>query len=142
MHSDISIGNKIQILTGIDLIEIERVKKIIERHGNSFLRKVFTEKEIEYCNAKKSSGVQSIAARFSAKEAVLKALGTGLTQGISLKDIEIINDFSGKPVVNLYGKAMEKYENLGGFCIEISLTHCKDYAAAQAAILVNNKGKI
>lgn len=139
MHSDICLRNKIQIQTGIDLADIDRIKKIINRYGNSFLNKVFTDKEIEYCNAKKNSCIQSIAARFSAKEAVLKALGTGLTQGISLKEIEIINDSSGKPVVNLYGKALEKYENIKAFCIEISLTHCRDYAAAQAAILIDTE---
>lgn len=139
MQSDISLQSEIEIRTGIDLIEVERIKKIINRYGNSFLRKVFTEKEIEYCNAKKSSCMQSIAARFSAKEAVLKALGTGLTQGISLKDIEIINNFSGKPIVNLYGRALEKYQNLRAFSIEISLTHCRHYAAAQASILITNK---
>jgi holo-[acyl-carrier protein] synthase len=79
--------------------------------------------------------MQSYAARFCAKEAVAKALGTGISQGISFQDIEIINEENGKPIVILYGEAERIYRNLGSKAIDISLTHSRDYAAAHAVIL-------
>ena len=79
--------------------------------------------------------MQRYAARFCAKEAVAKALGTGISQGISFQDIEIINEENGKPIVILYGEAERIYRNLGSKAIDISLTHSRDYAAAHAVIL-------
>ena len=116
---------------GIDLIEIERVKKVKEKWGMRFLERVYTPKELEYC-LKKKYPESSLAGRFAAKEAVMKALGTGLSLGISWKDIEIINDRKGKPEVTLYGKTKKI---LGKRKVLISISHTKEDAIAQAIII-------
>ncbi len=116
---------------GIDLIEIKRVKKVKERWGKRFLERVYTPKELEYC-LKKRYPETSLAGRFAAKEAVMKALGTGLSSGVSWKDIEIVNDRKGKPEVFLYGKTKEL---LGKKKVLISISHTKEDAIAQAIIL-------
>ena len=116
---------------GIDLIEIKRVKKVKERWGKRFLERVYTPKELEYC-LKKRYPENSLAGRFAAKEAVMKALGTGLSLGVSWKDIEIINDGRGKPEVFLYGKTRKI---LGKRKVLISISHTKEDAIAQAIII-------
>lgn len=112
---------------GIDIIEIDRIKNSIEKYNETFLKKVFTEKEINYCESHKAAKYQHYAARFASKEAVSKMLGTGFTKGIELCDIEIINETSGKPEVVLYGTAKkifeEKYDKM-----DISISHSKEYA--------------
>ena len=116
---------------GIDLIEIKRVTKVKERWGKRFLERVYTPKELEYC-LKKKYPEGSLAGRFAAKEAVMKALGTGLSSGVSWKDIEIINDRKGKPEVFLYGKTKKL---LGKKRVLISISHTKEDAIAQAMII-------
>jgi len=116
---------------GIDLIEIKRVKKVKERWGKRFLERVYTPKELEYCLRKKYPE-GSLAGRFAAKEAVMKALGTGLSSGVSWKDIEIINNGKGKPEVFLYGKTRKL---LGKKRVLISISHTKEDAIAQAMII-------
>ena len=116
---------------GIDLIEIKRVKKVKERWGKRFLERVYTPKELEYC-LKKKYPEGSLAGRFAAKEAVMKALGTGLSSGVSWKDIEIINDRKGKPEVFLCGKTKKL---LGKKRVLISISHTKEDAIAQAMII-------
>jgi len=116
---------------GIDLIEIKRVKKVKERWGKRFLERVYTPKELEYC-LKKKYPEGSLAGRFAAKEAVMKALGTGLSSGVSWKDIEIINDRKGKPEVFLYGKTKKL---LGKKRVLISISHTKEDAIAQAMVI-------
>jgi len=116
---------------GIDLIEIKRVKKVKERWGKRFLERVYTPKELEYCFRKRYPET-SLAGRFAAKEAVMKALGTGLSLGVSWKDIEIVNDRKGKPEVFLYGKTKKL---LGKKKVLISISHTKEDAIAQAIIL-------
>ena len=111
---------------GIDVIEVERVKSAIEKHGERFLRRIFTEREIEYCSGRKKPH-QSFAGRFAAKEAVMKAIGTGLSSGIRWKDIEILNDERGRPYVILHGRAKEMAGNLK---IDISISHSDTCAAA------------
>lgn len=112
------------ILCGVDIIEINRIKKIIDSDtGEAFKRKVFTPAEIEYCESRKKSKYQSYAARFAAKEAVSKALGTGISSGISLKDIEVLNHDCGKPYVVLKGRAQKILERLKGKSISVSLSH-------------------
>lgn len=113
---------------GTDIIEIERVKKSIEKYGPKFLDKLFTKKEQEYCLRFKESERQ-FAGRFAAKEACLKALGTGLSESISWTDLEILNDEKGKPVVTLHA-SLEK--RLGAPTILVSISHCKLYATATA----------
>jgi holo-[acyl-carrier protein] synthase len=118
---------------GVDLVEVGRVKKTIDRWGERFLNRVFTFKEKSYC-LKKAFPEQSLAARFAAKEAVLKAIGTGLSSGIGWKDIEIVNDISGKPEVSLGEKITKR---IGHKRILISLSHTKEFAIA-FAILVSD----
>jgi phosphopantethiene--protein transferase domain len=128
------------VLAGIDIVEIDRIKKAIERGGNSFIRRIYTPREIKYCEERGDARFGSYAARFSAKEAVSKALGTGISNGISFQDIEVVNDAGGKPRVILHGKAGERFRSLGGISMDISLTHSRDYAAAYAVIQTGKDG--
>lgn len=114
---------------GCDIIEISRIEKAMEREN--FLTHCFTDREIEYFNSKHNP-TQSIAAGFAAKEAVSKALGTGIS-GFSLTDIEILHHENGKPYVNLTGGAARIADNLGGK-VSISMSHSKDIAMAYAVL--------
>ena len=125
------------IYCGVDMIEIQRVKDSIDKYGESFLRKVFTRGEINYCESRKRADIESYAARFAAKEAVSKALGTGIARGVSFKGIELVISEEGKPKVVLHGMAREKYIDMGGASIDISLSHSKDYATAFAVLLAD-----
>jgi holo-[acyl-carrier protein] synthase len=116
---------------GIDLIEIERIKKARNRWGKRFLERVYTPGELEYC-LKKRYPESSLAGRFAAKEAVMKALGTGLSMGVSWKEIEIINDKKGKPEITVHGKTKRL---LGKRKVLISIAHTRENAIAQAAIV-------
>ncbi|MEO0275496.1 MAG: holo-ACP synthase [candidate division WOR-3 bacterium] len=108
---------------GIDIVNIDRIKKLYEKYGERFLKKVFTDEEIKYSLERKNF-INHLAGRFAAKEAFLKAIGTGLSKGISLKDVEVRRE-KGAPYLNLYGKAKEM---LGNKKVEISITHDKDYS--------------
>ena len=121
-----------KIKTGVDIIEIERVKKCIEETEGKFCERVYTEKEIEYCESKKTQKYQHYAARFAAKEAVFKAISTNLSDkyAITWKDIEIIDDKEGKPYVHLYGIDESIFES-----IDISISHCREYAVAYVVAL-------
>ena len=110
---------------GIDITEIVRIEKAITQWGESFLRRVYTEPELKLYRNKLSS----LAARFAGKEAVIKALGTQ-TKGISWREIEILTEPSGKPLVRLYGKAQNQADSLGLGKLAISLSHSKEYAVA------------
>lgn len=113
---------------GTDIIEVERIRKHIEA-GFGFREKVFTEKEITYCEAR-TNKAQNYAARFSAKEAFLKAVGTGLRQGLAFTDIEVVNDELGKPEMVLYGQALELTNRMGITNLQISMTHLRDWVNA------------
>jgi holo-[acyl-carrier protein] synthase len=113
---------------GTDLIEVKRIKKALDRWGDRFLNRVFTPSEIEYCQRKKAPEV-SLAARFAAKEAAMKALGTGLSDKVSWKDFEVIRDQRGKPDMKLSENIKKK---IGNRKILISLTHTREYALAVA----------
>ncbi len=117
---------------GIDIIEAKRIKGAIDKNKR-FLSRVYTENEIGYCSGMKLSELH-YAARFSAKEAFIKAIGTGFRYGIKWTDIEIINDELGKPMINLYGKAKEIFHNKGGKRIYVSLSHSKEYGSAVVII--------
>ena len=112
---------------GIDSIEVERVLKQLE--NNSFKEKIFSDKEIEYCSSKKNYA-ECFAARFAAKEAFFKAIGTGWRGGISFREIEIINDELGKPTLHLHGKAKQFADKNELDKIHVSLTHLKTIAGA------------
>lgn len=110
---------------GIDIIEIDRVADVIQRHGDRFLNRVYTPDEIAHCRGR----ISELAARFAAKEAVMKALGTGI-RGVGWKDIEILPNRRGKPLVFLYGRGAKRAEHIELRGLEISLTHSKEYAIA------------
>jgi holo-[acyl-carrier protein] synthase len=110
---------------GIDIIEIERVADVIMRHGDRFLERVYTADEITHCRGR----VSELAARFAAKEAVMKALGTGV-RGVGWRDIEVLPNRRGKPLVFLYGRGAARAEQIELRGLEISLTHSKEYAIA------------
>jgi len=116
---------------GTDIIECLRIAQMIERHGETFLRRVYTDHEIEYCSTKKAA-TQHYAGRWAAKEAVLKALGTGWRKGISWRDIEVRNKPGGAPTITLTGGAHEVSQQLNIDQMHISISHCRSHATAYA----------
>ena len=119
---------------GIDIIEVRRVGKLIEKWGSSFLNRVFLPEEIEYCRKKKYPA-QHCAARIAVKEAVLKAFGEGWTEKIGWKDILVSRSRKGRPGVELLGKGKRLKEEMGVERVLVSLSHADDYSVAQAVIL-------
>ena len=115
------------LTTGVDFIEIERVAGVLERHGDRFLKRVFTPGEIAYCRGR----APNLAARFAAKEAVMKSLGTGF-RGVGWRDVEVIRAPSGAPSPRLHGRALRRAQRLGVTEIDISLTHSKGFAMVVA----------
>lgn len=117
---------------GMDIIEVERIKADIEDIGDKFLKRVFTDKEIEYCESKKIQKYQHYAGRFAAKEAAFKAISKNLDDKYSVcwKDFEILNDKQGRPILNLLNVKLENIENM-----DISISHCNLYAVANVTIL-------
>jgi len=115
---------------GTDIIEISRIKESIEKYGETFVNRIYSPSEIEYCEKKGQVKYQHYAARFASKEAVSKMFGTGFNGSFEWKDIEILNDESGKPQVNLYNGAKKIFEAEKLEKIDISLSHCKEYAVA------------
>lgn len=122
---------------GIDVVEVERIATAIDRHGEFFLAKLFTANERIYCEAQKKSALH-YAARFAAKEAVSKALGTGIGGHAGWLDLEIIRDPAGAPKLLLAGAAAEFANQSGITEIQISLTHAREYAAANAIAIVGD----
>lgn len=120
------------ITCGTDIIEIERIKENIENIGEKFLKRVFTDKEIEYCESKKVQKYQHYAGRFAAKEAAFKAISKILKDKFSVcwKDFEVINDEQGRPYLTLYNVDTTKIES-----IDVSISHCKLYATANVTVL-------
>ena len=116
---------------GTDIVETLRIARMIERHGEIFLNRVYTPYEIDYCRQRKAS-TQHYAGRWAAKEAILKTLGTGWSRGIRWRDIEIRNDLSGKPAVILDGIGAEIARRLGIDQVLISISHCRTHATAYA----------
>jgi holo-[acyl-carrier protein] synthase len=123
------------IATGVDIVEISRIRNAAKRWKKNFLEKIFTEKELEYSNEKTSS-YQHLAARFAAKEAVLKALGSGLASRMEWKDIEVWNELSGKPNIRLSGEVKGIGEKLHVKDIVISMSHTRTYAIANAILIM------
>lgn len=113
---------------GTDIIEIHRIEKVISKYGQKFLDRLFTKNEQSYCLQHKKSS-QHFAARFSAKEAIVKSLGTGLRQGISWLDIEIKKDEQGKPLVSLSPKLNQQFDDPEFL---LSISHSQEYATAVA----------
>ena len=114
---------------GTDLMEIARIQQSIARFGERFLERIFTPREIEYCLRKKNAA-ESFAARFAAKEAGAKALGTGISRGVGWLELEVAREPGGRPTLQLSGRAAERAHSLGVAHISLSLTHSRDVALA------------
>jgi len=110
---------------GIDIIEIDRIKQAILTWEDSFLKRVYTEAELENCH----NVASSLAARFAAKEAVMKALGTG-TKGLSWRDVEILSNSAGVPLIRLHCRAQKRAEEIGVKVFSVTMSHSKQYAIA------------
>ncbi|MFM8552305.1 MAG: holo-ACP synthase [Nitrospiraceae bacterium] len=118
---------------GLDLVKIERIRTLADRWHDRFLERLYTEAERRYC-FERASPYASLAGRFAAKEAVLKALGTGWSAGISWQDIQVLNDAGGKPVAQVQGRAGALLREAGVTDIHLSLSHDADYAIAQVVL--------
>ncbi|MBM4011387.1 MAG: holo-ACP synthase [Planctomycetota bacterium] len=119
---------------GTDITEVLRIAQMIERHGELFIARVYTPAEIEYCRTR-TMATQHFAGRWAAKEAVLKALGTGWRRGISWRDVEVTNGAAGRPSVTLRGGTADFAEKMGIRCILASISHCRTHATASAVAL-------
>jgi holo-[acyl-carrier protein] synthase len=115
--------------TGIDAVEIDRIQHVIDRFGSRFLDRVFLGAEQAYCLRKRKSG-ESFAARFAAKEAAAKALGTGISYGVNWLEIEVVREPSGRPALRLHGRAAQIAGRLGVVRSSLSLTHTAQVAMA------------
>ncbi len=118
---------------GIDIIEIARIEKAMQKGSDRFRNRTFTDREVQYCE-KKMRKYQHYAARFAAKEAAMKALGTGWRKGIGFSEIELINEISGKPELFFHGKAREILDASGGREVSVSVSHSNDYAVAMVVL--------
>ncbi|MGE0407577.1 MAG: holo-ACP synthase [Candidatus Korobacteraceae bacterium] len=119
--------------TGIDLVEVPRVAATLARFPQRFLKRVFTEGEIRYCDSKQNRA-ERYAARFAAKEAALKAIGTGWKRGISWRDVEVSREPGGRPTILFHGKAAGFAERLGVRRASLSLSHTREHAIAQVIL--------
>ena len=119
---------------GTDITETVRIAQMIERHGELFVDRVYTPHEVQYCSVRKAA-TQHYAGRWAAKEAVLKALGTGWARGIRWRDVEVRNEIGGRPHIVLAGGALEVSRKLGIEQVLISISHCRAYATAYAIAL-------
>ena len=122
-----------QVLCGTDIIEINRIKESIERSGEHFLKTIYTEEEIKYCKRKKNAKYTHYAGRFAAKEAIFKAVSSLLKNKyeIAWTDVQVINDENGRPNIEFLNKQFNNIKS-----IDISISHCKNYAVATVTILV------
>jgi holo-[acyl-carrier protein] synthase len=118
---------------GVDIVEVHRIQRAVERHGGSFVRRVFTPGEADYCHLSPHPE-QRFSTRFAAKEAALKALGTGWAQGLRFLDVEVLNNDAGAPSIRLHGKAAERAGSMGVQRILVSLSHHRDFAVAQVLL--------
>ena len=123
---------------GTDIIECLRIAKMIEKHGETFINRVYTTNEITYCATRKAA-TQHYAGRWAAKEAVLKAFGTGWAKGIRWTDIEVYNQMGGKPTIRLAGAARDYCEQLGISEIQITISHCRAFATAFAIAISHDE---
>lgn len=121
-----------KVKCGTDIVEIERIKDSIEKLGDKFLNKIYTDEEINYCESKGKQKYQHYAARFAVKEAAFKAVSESIEDKYSVcwKDFETLNDKNGRPILNLLGINTKKIAN-----IDVSISHCKKYATANVVIL-------
>jgi len=119
--------------TGVDIAEVSRIRQSVERYGERFLRRIFTEGEIRYCESK-ASRFESYAARFAAKEAAMKALGTGWSRGVRWCDIEVVRPKGQRPTIQLHGEAAALAARLGATNVALSITHTSEQALAHVIL--------
>lgn len=119
--------------SGIDLVEIHRIQQSLDRFGPRFLNKVYTSAEQAYC-LRKRNAAESLAARFAAKEAGAKALGTGISRGVTWLEIEVVRELSGRPTLRFLGRAAEMARRLNARRAALSITHSKDLAMASVVL--------
>ena len=127
---------RVGLLLGLDLTEVGRVAQVLERHGERFLARVFREGEIRRSRRHPRAFAEHVAGRFAAKEAAMKALGTGW-RGVAFREIEIGRDPRGKPLLTFHGRALERARALRVLSAELSITHARDMAAAVVALLTD-----
>ena len=120
----------VNVAVGIDIIEVDRVRRVYERHGERFLKRVFTEREVQQCRGKATR----LAGRFAAKEAISKALGTGL-HGVSWREMEVVQLRSGRPTVRLHGNAKQRAELLGLTAFDVSIADLAQFSIAIAVAI-------
>lgn len=118
---------------GLDATDIDRIGDVIERHGDRFLKRVFTEGEIAYCMRRRVPAIH-FAGRFASKEAAMKALGTGQSQGVLWRDVEVVR-LGGPPQLRLHGGAATRFDAIGGRSSLLTITHSDELALAQVLIL-------
>jgi holo-[acyl-carrier protein] synthase len=119
--------------SGIDVVEIERIQTAMDRFGQRFLKRVFCDGETAYCQRKRNSA-ESFAARFAAKEAAAKALGTGMSHGVTWLEIEVVRESSGRPTLRFHGRAAERAERMGVVRSSLSLAHSTGLAVASVVL--------
>lgn len=120
----------VNVAVGVDIIEVDRIRKVYERHGERFLQRIFTETEIRQCHGK----VTRLAGRFAVKEAISKALGTGL-HGVAWREMEVVQLRSGRPTVRLHGKAKKRAELLGLTAFDVSMADLQAFSLAIAVAI-------
>jgi holo-[acyl-carrier protein] synthase len=121
------------VAIGIDLVEIARIEEVFARRGDRFRERVFTEGEISYCE-RRASKFASYAARFAAKEAAMKALGTGWAEGVGWTDIEVVSGPNGAPALQLHRRALERLREIGAARAHVSMTHSGSLAMAEVLL--------
>jgi len=119
--------------TGIDLMEIERIQHSLDRYGSRFLDRIYTAGEQAYC-LRKHNAAESLAARFAAKEAAAKALGTGISHGVSWLEIEVMREPGGRPSLRFHGRAAAQATRLGATRTALSITHSREFAMASVLL--------
>lgn len=124
------------LITGVDIIEIPRIRRVYEQYGERFLRRIYTDREIAYCRGR----APQLASRFAAKEATMKALGTGV-RGIRWRDIEVVRGRGQAPRIELHGTAQARADRLGLTDIALSLSHSREFAVA-SVVGESEKGNI
>ena len=131
--ADMLVSSAMIVGTGIDIAEVQRIRQAIERFGGRFLRRVFTDEEMRYCDAK-ANRMERYAARFAAKEAAMKALGTGHSQEVLWRDVEIVRRF-GPPQLQFHGGALRRFSAIGADSSLLTITHTDSLALAHVLVL-------
>lgn len=126
-------GDAMILGTGIDIAGVDRIRQTIARFGRRFTERVFTPEEIRYCESK-ANQAECFAARFAAKEAAMKAIGTGWNRGVTWRDVEVRRVPGSRPTIVFHGRAGEFFVGLGAVRAHLSLTHTKEFAMAQVVI--------